>query len=194
LGQLLPIAVNRKRMKDQMNAVEQGSWTENVWAVGAGMLVLGLIVGFLVGWFWQKSTLGSALDDAQNNTSTSSLLATSTVPTLANTYKTIDASSTVSVDDQKAGGLVFIKHVEVSSPTWIAVREIVDGTIGNILGAEMVTSATDDVPVTLLRATKVGTQYAVFLYQDNGDGRFDFKTDLLVTQGGSPVAAEFTAQ
>lgn len=181
-------------MKDQTNGAEMNEGENNVWMVGAGMLVAGLIVGFLVGWFWQKNVTQVNVEEFQDSATTTDILATSTVPALETVYKTVDEPYFVSVDDQRAGGLVFIKHTEVSKPTWIAVREIVNGAIGNIVGAGMVTGATDDVPVTLLRSTKAGSEYAVFLYQDNGDGQFDFKTDMLVMQNNMPVAAMFTAQ
>lgn len=182
-------------MKEQTNGVETNTEENNVWMIGAGLLVVGLIIGFLVGWYWQKnSSQVTLIDSAQDNASTTAVLATSTVPALVTTYQTIDTPAFVSVDDQRAGGLVFIKHAEASKPTWIAVREVIDGSIGNIIGAEMVTGATDDVPVTLLRPTKAGQKYAVFLYQDNGDGQFDFKTDLLIVQNNVPVATMFTAQ
>ena len=165
-----------------------------MWMIGIGMLVAGLIVGFLVGWFWQKSRLGVQVsDDTLNGTSTLEV-ATSTVPALETVYQSIDVPASVSVDDQRAGNLVFIKHTEVAKPTWIAVREIVNDLIGNILGAGMITGVTDDVPVTLLRPTVAGGQYAVFLYQDDGDGQFDSKKDLLVMQNSMPVATTFTAQ
>lgn len=177
-------------MTEQTNTAKN-----NMWMLGAGMLVVGLVAGFVIGWFWQKN--GSQVlvaGDIQNSTSTVIVTTTSTVPALETTYQTIDVSATVSVDDQRAGSLVFIKRAEVSKPTWIAIREITNGSIGNILGAGMVTSDTDDVPVTLLRKTKPDGQYAVFLYQDNNDGWFDFKKDLLITQNSLPVAAMFTAQ
>jgi hypothetical protein len=182
-------------MKEQTNMGGANAGENNVWMIGAGMLVVGLIVGFLVGWFWPKGGASSdVIDETQNNASSTVVLSTSTVPALTTVYKTIDAPASVSVDDQKAGNLVFIKHAEVSKPSWIAVREIVNDSIGNILGAGMVTGATDDVPVTLLRPTKVDGKYAVFLYQDNGDGRFDSQKDLLIMQNNTPVLAMFTAQ
>jgi hypothetical protein len=184
--------MNMQEQTNKMVGANEGE--NNVWMVGAGMLVAGLIVGFLVGWFWQKSTSQVNVDDTQNNASSTSILATSTVPVLETIYKSIDVPALVSVDDQQAGSLVFIKHAEASKPTWVAVREIVNGAIGNILGAGMVTGATDDMPVTLLRPTVAGGQYAVFLYQDDGNGQFDSKTDLLVMQNALPVATMFTAQ
>lgn len=166
-----------------------------MWAMGVGMLVVGLIVGFIIGWFWQKNSSQLVVgDEIKNNSSSTQILAASIVPTLTTIYQQIDVPASVSVDDQKAGNLVFIKHSEVSKPTWIAVREIVGESLGNILGAGMVTSAADDVPVTLLRSTVTGQKYAVFLYQDNGDGEFNSKTDLLVMQNGAPVATTFVAQ
>lgn len=177
-------------MIEQTNTEEMNS----VWMVGAGMLVAGLVVGFLIGWYSKENGAEVAVvDDLLNGTSTL-MYSTSTVPALSVTYKTIEVSAFVSVDDQRAGSLVFIKHVEISKPTWIAVREIINDSIGNILGASMVTAVTDDVPVTLLRPTKSDGKYAVFLYQDEGDGDFDSKKDLLVMQDGTPVSAMFTAQ
>jgi len=181
------------RMKDQTNGGGTSAAENNVWMIGVGMLVAGLIVGFLVGWFWQKNVSQTAVDDNLNASSTS-VLGTSTVPALSTVYQTIDEPASVSVDDQRAGSLVFVKHVEASKPTWIAVRDVAGDSIGNILGASMVTAASDDVPVTLLRSTIAGQKYAVFLYQDDGNGQFDFKKDLLVQQNGAPVAAMFTAQ
>jgi hypothetical protein len=186
-------------MKDQTNGVGKSAAesvvAKNVWWIGAGVLVAGLIVGFLVGWFWQKNVSQSAInDEEQGNASTTEVLSTSTVPALATTYQTIVAPAFVSVDDQRAGGLVFVKHVESTNPTWIAVRDIDGQSVGNILGAAMVTGASDDVPVTLLRPTVAGEKYAIFLYQDDGNGQFDFKKDLLIMQNNMPVAAMFTAQ
>ncbi len=180
------------------NAEVSQGLAENVWTVGAVMLVVGLVGGFFIGRYWQ--TVKPLVDSDQVNVATStestssSLTSSGAVFAPTNTYKTINSSSSVSVDDQRAGSLVFIKHAEVSEPTWITIREIVDGSIGNILGAEMVTSPTDDVPVTLLRATVAGKKYAIFLYQDDGNGQFDFKKDFLVMQGQAPVAAMFTAE
>ena len=166
------------------------AWTDNVWTVAAVVLVAGLIVGFLVGWYWPR-------DGASLTVDTTNLISTSTVsvvPLPANVYETIEATSSVSVDDQKAGNLVFVKHTEVTKPTWIAVREMLGDVVGNILGAQMITSTSDDVPVTLVRGTVAGGKYAVFLYQDDGNGQFEFKKDLMMEMNGEPVAAIFVAQ
>lgn len=181
-------------MKEQKNAVDVNAGENNVWMFGAQVLIVGLIAGFLIGWFWHKNTSEIKVSDEAQKSSMASNSATSTTPVPEIIYKTIEAPAFVSVDDQRAGGLVFIKHVEAKKPTWIAIRDVEDGEIGNILGAEMITGETDDVPVTLLRQTEAGEKYSVFLYQDEGDGEFDFKTDLLITQNKKPVSATFVAQ
>jgi hypothetical protein len=181
-------------MAEQNKGVEENAVLNNVWIVGAGMLIVGLILGFSFGKFWQNNAADGWLNEVKNNVEENDTVASSTVPALGTVYQTIEASSTVSVDNQKAGSLVFIKNTNVTKPTWIAVREVVGDSIGNILGAGMVTGATEDVPVTLLRPTKAGEKYAVFLYQDEGNGQFDFKKDLLVRQNDVPVVAVFTAQ
>ena len=178
---------------------EEGAGGNNVLMVGVGMLVVGLVVGFLFGWYWHKSGDENALveSNVNNNATSTELVAassTSTAPVPQNLYNTVSATSSVSVVDQRAGNLVFIQHIDASVPTWVAVRDVTNGAIGNILGAEMITTTTDDLPITLLRSTKAGEQYAVFLYQEDGDGRFDFKKDALVMQNNTPVSAMFTAQ
>ena len=190
-------------MKETKEVKQEESSVENkVLKVGAGMLVAGLVIGFLFGFFWHKGTDDSVLDDSLNSMATTSDTTASTTSTLSTTaapvptmlYQTVSAQASVSVVDQPAGNLVFIQHADVSVPTWVAVREIIDGAVGNILGAEMVTGATDDLPVTLLRSTKKGEQSGVFLYQEDGDGQFDFKKDALVMQENTPVSAVFTAE
>ena len=175
-------------MTEQKNEVQEN----NIWLTGAGVVVVGLIIGFLAGWFWQQNNSRIRIvDDAPEFLATSTPRSAGLPETV---YQKIDTPAFVAVDDQRAGSLVFIKHTESAKPTWIAVREIIDGKIGNILGAEMVVGNTDDVPVSLLRATKAGEKYAVFLYQENGDGEFGFKTDYLIVNGNTPVSAMFVAE
>lgn len=177
-------------MSQQTNAGEMSSWTENVWMVGGAMLVAGLVIGFLIGWTWKEEKM--SIDDVNKNVVATSTL--SAVPFPAKMYDTVEATSSVAVDDQRAGSLVFVKHTEVSKPTWIAVREMLGDTVGNILGAQMITNTSDDVPVTLVRGTVAGQKYAVFLYQDDGNGQFEFRQDPMVEMDGYPVAAMFAAQ
>ena len=162
--------------------------------VGAGMLVVGLVAGFLFGWFGHKNSNGVNDGDVLGDVLGGEVLtSTSTVPVPQNLYKTVSNDASVSALDQKAGNLVFIQHVDTKVPTWVAVREIINGAVENILGAEMVTNPTDDLPVTLLRPAKAGNQYAVFLYEEDGDGEFDFKKDALIVKGEAPVSSLFTA-
>lgn len=87
-------------------------------------------------------------------------------------------SGAIEVHDQPAGPSVIIDSVTVPPPgVWIAVREVGDGNLGNVLGAALVGGPRADVPVQLLRDTEPGTTYAVELYRDNGDDAFNLDTD-----------------
>ncbi len=166
-------------------------------------LIIGLIAGFVIGWYWykgvcQKRDLAGITDtnmsDETDNTSASSTDETMSTTAPKNIYQTVTGEASVVVDAQKAGTQVTIKTIEITAPTWVAVREVVKGTIGNILGARLVASTGNTVMVDLLRATKAGTTYKVFLYQDDGDAKFNFQKDKLVTKNDIPVSAEFVAQ
>jgi hypothetical protein len=165
-------------------------------------LIVGLIVGFVIGWYWykgvcQKRDLAEIVNTDTNgddNMSASSTDQTSNTTVPQNIYGTVSGQASVTVQGQKAGSQVTIGQVETSNPTWIAVREVVNGTVGNILGARLVASTASNVSVNLLRATKAGQTYKIFLYQDDGYKKFNFQKDKLVTSNDIPVGAEFVAQ
>ncbi len=105
-------------------------------------------------------------------------------------------SGAVSVVAQPAGAAVTIESVTVPPPgVWIAVRDVGQGgELGNVLGAARVGGPQANVIVPLLRSTLPGTQYAVELYRDNGDGAFDLSTDSVYVDydTGDRVVAYFT--
>src|SRR6185295_3962579 len=64
----------------------------------------------------------------QTNSNTSASSTITTLPT--------DTSGTVVVEDQAAGKVVIVKSVTVPPPgVWVAVRDVTNGKIGNVLGA-----------------------------------------------------------
>lgn len=80
----------------------------------------------------------------------------------------------ISVNDQTAGDAVVVESVTVPSPgVWVAVREIVDNDLGNVLGAIRVTGPLSNITIPLLRATEPGRTYAIQLYRDDTGGSFD---------------------
>lgn len=80
----------------------------------------------------------------------------------------------VSVVSQSAGDTVVVESVTVPPPgVWVAVREVADDELGNVLGAIRVKGPRSNVSIPLLRATEPGRTYAIQLYRDDAGGVFD---------------------
>lgn len=158
-------------------------------------LIIGLLVGFTAGMFWQERRSGSLLLDdisaktLQNGTDGNSLpVSTST----ANTRKAGEVPvKGLIVKDQPASGSVEIENLDVKEILWVAVREEKDGVLGNILGAQKVLVGNGQkVVVELLRPTVSGGAYRVVLYKDIGDPAFNYREDVVV----EGVEGKFTAK
>lgn len=102
----------------------------------------------------------------------------------------------IEVSDQSAGKSVSVKKSKLSSLGWIAVHENINGELGNVLGARAYSTGEHfDVVVPLLRGTTAGQTYHVGIYKENGDGKFDRKTDtLLRKEDGEMIGGSFVAQ
>ncbi|HEY4516956.1 MAG TPA: hypothetical protein VJG64_03340 [Candidatus Paceibacterota bacterium] len=98
----------------------------------------------------------------------------------------------VQVFDQVAGMSIAVQSVTLDQPSWVAVRD----AGGRILGAGWFPVGTQSqVTVSLLRGTVAGERYQVLLYADDGDKKFDWHKDALITEaGGSVAGTTFTAK
>lgn len=143
-------------------------------------VVAGLIIGDLIGVALFKG--GKAADSEKQEAS--SAVATSTSPYF------------VKVSEQAAGQTVFVSEARaVATSTWLAVREGNGELLGKILGARRIdATSTSNVTIELLRPTETHVMYAVVMYADDGDRKFDHTTDTLVEENGSAVAFPFTAR
>lgn len=129
--------------------------------------VAGLMLGVLLAGAWFLGDGVSAYIPGQ----TASRLATSTENLLR-------ASGAISVADQPAGESVAIESVTVPPPgVWVAVREVIAGDLGNVLGAARVSGPRSGFSVPLLRPTESGRSYAVQLYRDDSGGAFSPATN-----------------
>lgn len=96
----------------------------------------------------------------------------------------------VTVQDQAAGTSVEVAAMQLSAPSWIAVRDD-----KSILGAGWFGTGVTSGTVPLIRATEAGKQYTVQMYKDNGDKTFDFKADMLITNAsGAAIGGTFLAK
>lgn len=103
----------------------------------------------------------------------------------------VASGETVTTQDQAAGETVAISQATLKSPSWIAIKD----TTGRILGAGWFAQSGENLSVPLLRATKAGDVYQAVIYADDGDKKFDFHADTLLTSSeGAPVSSTFRAQ
>jgi len=127
-----------------------------------GSFIVGVILGVLLMsiQFYRGFTIGS-------EPPASLFTATSTAPMLKE-------GGSISVINQSAGSTVAVESVTVPSPgVWVAVREIIDNDLGNVLGAIRINGPTSNITIPLLRATEPGRTYAVQLYRDDTGQAFD---------------------
>jgi hypothetical protein len=207
------------------------SGTSKMNGLAVSMLIVGLIVGFLVGWFWQKhaaannsqsaavmnAMTGSSTDttgddsmmmngsaSGENTTAMAGSQASNsvmtgtmqmgTMPTYGSPDKTIDEGGAVGSVAEISSTKVSVADVTLQSNGWVAVRDIVNGKLGNILGAQYMTAGTyPTVTVNLLRALTAGKTYEVVIYRDNGDRVFGKNSDYVVVQNGQPISTTFSA-
>lgn len=161
-------------------------------------LVIGLIVGFALGVWWQNSVDKSpeveenVVTFEQNEVSDEfggSTTLVDNVPSVA----TQAGTGMIVVEDQAAGASVLVSKVIAGQGSWLAVREDMDGALGNILGATYIEAGDyGDVTVPLRRGTESGNTYYVVLFGDNGDDIFNYTVDGMVQVDGELVLGSMT--
>ena len=95
-------------------------------------------------------------------------------PNATTTEPVTQESNALSVANQPPGNAVIVESVTVPPPgVWVAVREVTDGNLGNVLGAARVNGPRSSISISLLRATEPNRSYAAELYRDDNNGSFD---------------------
>lgn len=174
--------------------------------------IAGLLIGGLLVWVFSSSpsetpvdevtdTDTESVDSTENAASASGAQTSATRTSGGETTDTDDETEdapvvgdgSFEIDDQTAGSVVALADVEFpENAGWIAVRDFENEIAGRILGAARFNITDGLVPdsVNLLRATEAGKTYQVVFYSENGDKRFDTKTDTVMEE----TAAVFTAE
>ncbi len=163
--------------------------TNNVtqWVIiGAAVIVL------VVGGAWL--VMRDRTPDVADTNVVATTTPTSTTVTADNNVPkgTVTATSdgeAVTVANQAAGTSVALSSISLTRASWIAVRDDM-----SILGAAWFPSSATSGSVDLQRATVSGKSYRVVIYVDDGDKKFDFKKDQLITADGGPIGVAFDAQ
>jgi len=159
------------------------------------LLIVGT-VGFILG-VAVTAALFALRDDGTMPTATNENGAMEESDMKASKVPSVISSSgdRVDVDDQRAGAVVRLTSVTLSSSSWVAVHEDVGGSPGNILGAIRFDQGTSRGDLSLLRPTQPAQLYYVRLYRDNGDREFNLEDDLLlVSTANVPIEDTFRTQ
>lgn len=102
--------------------------------------------------------------------------------------------SSLTARDQAAGSTVHISSLQLQESAWVVIHEDRDGAPGKILGAGRFRSNNSEGVVDLLRNTVAGSKYYAVLHADDGDGSFDYMTELPVANAsGGMILSAFRA-
>lgn len=153
---------------------------------------LALVVGFSAGWATgaHRRADTAAVPDGELTMATTT--ATGTMERGMKVYEGL--AEAVKVTNQKAGKKVFVAAAGLSAPAWVAVREEINGEPGKILGAQWFDEGDHEGAVDLLRGTRSGGRYHVYLFKDDGDMKFEPREDVPITKNGLLILQPFTAQ
>jgi len=173
--------------------------TNNAIVIG----VIGLIVGLVLGWMIGRgnSSAPVAMNDKENEsenivisdvTNSDGIIKNTANVLFSNSTMSEESDSVIMVVDQGAGSITTVGSVETDTSVWVAVREEMNGMPGSVLGAARVDAGENrNIVVRLLRPTEAGKMYQINLFKDNGDRKFDYKVDALMTSGGELISQSF---
>ncbi len=97
------------------------------------------------------------------------------------------------VSDQKASDSIKMDTATYPvSEGWVGVRDYQDGQLGALLGVVRFSEKQGLVPnaIALQRSTSAGKEYAVVVYQENGDYSFNLSQDVQIDK----IFSTFTAK
>ncbi len=155
--------------------------------------ITGLLIGGLLVWVFSSTPeqASAPTEDATPSEEVAELNTTKeTASTISKTETLSDGSITVS--NQKAGKTVTLGGVKTPTKNgWIVVRDYMDGTPGNILGAARYSADEGLMPasVELIRETTVGSSYQVVFFTNEGDLGFKIGEDVAIATGATTFTA-----
>ena len=157
------------------------------------VIIAAAVIVLVVGGAWLVMRGRSAAPALDTTSAATTTPATTTVESKNNVPKgTVTATSdgeSVAVANQTASTKVALSSLSLTRASWVAVRDDM-----SILGAAWFPSSAKGGTIELQRSLVKGKTYRVVMYVDDGDKKFDFKKDQLITANGGPVGVSFIAQ
>lgn len=131
------------------------------WVVTAIVIVVLIVIGIMV--FGNKGTEP----------------ATTPTDTMTDTKGT--GVNSIVVSDQYPGNVVYISSVQLEKGGWVVIHKDNKGTPGAHIGQVYVPAGLNPAKVTVSTPIVDGGTYYAMLHSDNGDQKFDEKTDVALT-------------
>jgi hypothetical protein len=163
--------------------------------------IVGLLIGGLLVWAFSGPSVEAPKKDTKNDTDKTEEVEVSDDESTneENTTSTEVSTPTLSIGEGKVtvGDQTASNFVTLASATypvaegWIGVRDYSDGRLGGLLGVARFSEEQGLVPtgIPLQRATISGKEYAVVVYTESGDRKFNLAEDKQLDS----VFATFTA-
>lgn len=147
--------------------------------------ISGLLIGGLLVWVFSSSPESAIAPVEQDNETTEveNVETETTTEVEEEVSRPVVGEGSIIIEDQAAGNTVTISSLELpTAHGWVVVREFIDGSVGNILGAARFSVEENLVPETieLIRGTTAGGSYQVVFFTNGGDTKFDLGEDLLI--------------
>lgn len=142
--------------------------------------IVGLLIGGLLVWAFSGPTQQTESDDMDRDTE-SEMTMDEADDTADNEDGNEPAralavgSGEIAIPNQPASASIMIDSAEYPvAEGWIGVREYTDGELGYILGVNRFSQSQGLIPqeIVLQRPTIAGNEYAIVVYEEDGD--FDF--------------------
>jgi hypothetical protein len=131
------------------------------WVVTAIVIIALIVVGIMV--FSKKGTV------------TTEPVTETPVP------ENTSASNRIVMTDQYPGNVVYASSVQLANPGFVVIQKDANGKPGAVIGSAYAKAGVTPVKVTLTQPMVDGGLYYASLYSDNGDMKFDAKTDTVIT-------------
>lgn len=148
------------------------------WIVTAIVVIVLIVLGIWV--FGGKSSTPAPADQAP--------------ATASDSTDQPSATNRIIIADQYPGNVVYISTVQLSKAGWVAIYTNTAGRLGDVIGETYFSSGINPGKVNLTKPMIDGGSYFAVLLSDNGDKKFDLKTDLPITdENGNVVMRPFRA-
>ncbi len=149
--------------------------------------IVGLLIGGLLVWAFSGPTAEAPKDEKKDDAKEEVVAEEKSESTETKAEVSEEAAPSlpvgegkVSVEGQVAGSFVTLSAASYPvAEGWIGVREYTDGQLGNILGVSRFSQEQGLVPtgVALQRPTESGKEYAVVVFTESGDRKFNLADD-----------------